>query len=146
MLSVRVLATVLLAVALAVSCGGAGEPPAGEPGGESGDAAAAATALDVTFWPRGRDGEKRTATLECEPPGGTHPAPEAACAALAANRDALEPVPRDVACTEIYGGPARAKLVGTVDGERVSAELSRHNGCEIARWDSLGPVLSLGRG
>ena len=145
MLCVRVLATVSLAVALAVSCGGAGEPPAGEPGGGPGDAAAA-TALDVTFWPRGRDGEKRTATLECEPPGGTHPAPEAACAALAANRDALAPVPRDVACTQIYGGPARAEVVGTVDGERVSAELSRHNGCEIARWDALEPVVALGRG
>ncbi len=31
----------------------------------------------------------------------------------------------------------------TVDGEPVSAVLSRHNGCEIARWDALEPVLNL---
>ena len=145
MASVRVLATVSLAVGLAVSCGGADEPPAGEPSGEPDDAPAA-TVLAVTVWPRGRDGEERTATLECDPAGGTHPTPEAACAALAANREALEPVPRDVACTQIYGGPARAEVVGTVDGERVSAELSRHNGCEIARWDALRPVVELGGG
>jgi hypothetical protein len=142
---VRVLATVAFWVALAASCGGGDDSPTGGPGGEPDDSAAA-TALDVTVWPQGRDGEERKATLECEPAGGTHPAPEAACAALAANRDALDPVPRDVACPQIYGGPARAEVIGTVDGERVTAELSRHNGCEIARWNALEPVVALRRG
>jgi Subtilisin inhibitor-like len=139
----RLLATAAVSLLLAASCGGSDEAPRGEPGDDLDDAPAA-TALEITVWPRGRDGARREATLECDPAGGTHPAREAACAALAAHRDALEPVPRDVACTQIYGGPARAELRGTVDGEPVTAKLSRHNGCEIARWDALEPVLAVG--
>ena len=139
----RLLAMAVLGLVLGASCGGGADPEAGERGREPDDGTAAATTLEVTVWPRGRDGEERRATLECDPPGGTHPAPDAACAALADHRDALEPVPRDVACIEIYGGPARAKVSGTLAGEPVSAVLSRHNGCEIARWDALEPVLAL---
>ncbi len=126
-----------LALALA-GCGGTDEPPAGEA-----DEVTAATMLDVTVWPDGPEGEERRATLTCDPPGGTHPDPERACAALAENRDALDPVPDDVACTQIYGGPQEAEIDGAVDGEPVSASLSRQNGCEIARWDALAPVLTL---
>jgi hypothetical protein len=60
------------------------------------------------------------------------------------NATALQPVRADMSCTQEYGGPERARVVGTVDGTPVSAELSRANGCEIARWESLGPLLVLG--
>lgn len=79
--------------------------------------------------------------LTCEPAGGTHPDPAAACAALAAVDDPYGPVPPDVACTEIYGGSAVATITGTADGDAVDARYTRTNGCEIARWDALGPVL-----
>jgi hypothetical protein len=46
-----------------------------------------------------------------------------------------------VACTEIYGGPDVATITGSVDGEPVDATVTRSNGCEIARWDALEPVL-----
>ncbi|HVE99548.1 MAG TPA: SSI family serine proteinase inhibitor [Mycobacteriales bacterium] len=84
---------------------------------------------------------KQSWTLTCEPAGGTHPDPPAACAALAGATDPFGPVPRDVACTEIYGGPAVATITGTADGKAVDATYSRTNGCEISRWDALGPVL-----
>lgn len=82
-------------------------------------------------------------TLTCAPAGGDHPDPAAACAALE-QPDALEafaPVPRNVACTELYGGPQVATVVGTVDGQAVRADFSRVNGCEIGRWDTLAPLL-----
>lgn len=87
-------------------------------------------------------------TLTCEPAGGTHPDPDAACLALgtAEGRAALDPVPRDVACTEIWGGPQTATITGELDGEAVDAQLSRSNGCEIARWDALVPVLGTAGG
>jgi hypothetical protein len=44
-------------------------------------------------------------------------------------------VPADVACTEIYGGPATARVRGTLQGKPVDARFSRTNGCEIARWE-----------
>ena len=44
-------------------------------------------------------------------------------------------------CTEIYGGPQTATVTGTFRGEPVSAEFSRTNGCEIARWDGHVALL-----
>jgi hypothetical protein len=86
-----------------------------------------------------------TYTLTCDPAGGDHPDPADACAALEAARAAslnpLEPVPANMACTEIYGGEQTAVIDGTLDGEPFRTELSRVNGCEIARWDALTPVV-----
>lgn len=43
----------------------------------------------------------------------------------------------DRICTEIYGGPQRATITGTIDGEPVQTEITRVNGCEIDTWDRL---------
>ena len=51
------------------------------------------------------------------------------------------PVPKNSVCTEIYGGPQRARVVGTVKGQVVRATFSRTNGCEIARWQRISPWL-----
>ena len=53
----------------------------------------------------------------------------------------LEPVPPDMACTEIYGGPDTLEVSGTLDGEEVEATFTRQNGCEIARFDPWVPIL-----
>ena len=99
--------------------------------------------LEVTVWPNGT-GDAVQAALQCDPPGGDHPRAETACAAVHTNATALQPVRADMACTQQYGGPERARVRGIVDGTDVSAELSRANGCEIARWDSLAPLLAIG--
>jgi hypothetical protein len=85
-------------------------------------------------------------TLECGPePGGDHPDPAAACAALEAvvdeGDDPFAPLPTDAVCTEIYGGSATATISGTWGGQDVDASYSRTNGCEIARWDPLMDVF-----
>jgi hypothetical protein len=95
--------------------------------------------LTISYWPVGRGGEARTATVTCDPDGGSHPDPARACDALLSHEDALEPVAKQVACTEIYGGPQ----VAVVSGGAVRAVFSRTNGCEIARWDKLAPLLEL---
>jgi hypothetical protein len=95
--------------------------------------------LTVTYWPTGRGGEARSATLTCDPDGGSHPDPVSACDALLEHEDALEPVAGDVACTQIYGGDQ----VATLSGAGVNASFSRANGCEISRWDKLAPLLDL---
>ena len=100
--------------------------------------------LQITYWPEGKDGESRTASLTCDPSGGTHADAAKACAALDAHPEALHPVPMDSACTEIYGGDQVAEVQGTgPDGAKVRAILNRSNGCEIARWDALAPVVEL---
>ena len=95
--------------------------------------------LTITYWPAGRGGESRSATLQCDPDGGSHPGAAAACDALLQHEDALQPVAGDVACSEIYGGPQLA----TISGPNVHATLSRTNGCEIARWEALAPLIEL---
>ena len=124
----------LLAAALAAGCGGSG----------GATTRAATTAVTISVWPKGQGkGPAVTAQLVCDPVSGTLPDAQAACAVLAseAGRTALAPTPPDTACTELWGGPAEARIEGTIDGESVDARLSRANGCEIARWEALTAVL-----
>jgi Subtilisin inhibitor-like len=103
----------------------------------------AATSLTITFWAEGPSASQpRRSTLRCNPSGGTHPRPAAACRRLAAGGIRLfAPVPRGAVCTEIYGGPQVARVVGTVAGRRVWARFSRTNGCHIDRWQRVSPWL-----
>lgn len=89
-------------------------------------------------------GTPRTSTLTCDPPGGDHPQPTAACAAIVAARNPFAPQPADTACTMIYGGPQTATIGGTWRGVRVQASYKRTDGCEIARWNALATVLGPG--
>ena len=58
-------------------------------------------------------------------------------------RETWRPVPGDRACIEIYGGPQTAEVTGRDRGTRVDARFSRVNGCEIARWDAVAPIIAL---
>ena len=90
-------------------------------------------------------GVKSSWTLTCDPPGGSHPNPAAACRILQAHgATALPPVRKDVACTQVYGGAQQATITGTWQGQRVRSSFSRVNGCEISRWDLLRGLLPPG--
>ncbi|MYZ38949.1 MULTISPECIES: SSI family serine proteinase inhibitor, partial [unclassified Streptomyces] len=90
-----------------------------------------------------------TFKLTCGPTGGTHPRARAACDRLAElsgeGRDPFAPVAPDAMCTMQHGGDATARITGTWHGHRVNASFSRKNGCEIARWRTLEPVLPSAR-
>ncbi|MFD0901217.1 SSI family serine proteinase inhibitor [Actinomadura sediminis] len=79
-------------------------------------------------------------TLTCDPPGGSHPEPAAACAALAEAEDPFEPVTSKI-CTKIYGGPATATVQGTWRGREIDAKFSREDGCELHRWNEVAPLF-----
>ncbi|MCC3652739.1 MULTISPECIES: SSI family serine proteinase inhibitor [Streptomyces] len=84
-------------------------------------------------------------SLDCHPPGGTHPRARAACKRLDEltryGRNPFAPVPPRSDCTMIYGGRATARITGSWAGRPVNARYNRVNGCEIARWNRLRPVL-----
>jgi hypothetical protein len=84
------------------------------------------------------DGERlvRTTELACG-------ADDVVCAEVVALLPRLQPDPDEV-CTMIYGGPERIVVEGTVDGHPVRREVSRVNGCEIARYDQLEKALAAG--
>ena len=106
-------------------------------------ATSSGTALRVTYWPDSANrGETVTWTVRCDPAGGTLQRPARACRKLAVGGVRLfAPTPKNTACTELYGGPQRARVVGTVTGKRVWATFTRVNGCEIARWQRISPWL-----
>jgi hypothetical protein len=98
--------------------------------------ASPATDLRIAVWPEGRDGgDAAVWRLRCSPPGGTLPEAGTACRRLFAMRDAFAPVPKDAVCTQIYGGPQQARVVGTFRGRRIWAGFRRNDGCQIARWN-----------
>src|SRR5687768_9331913 len=81
----------------------------------------------------------RTASLTCP---GVKAKDRDICAALdVVAPKVFEPVPVDEACTAIYGGPRKATITGTFQDEPVSAVFTQENGCEIARWNQIRPVL-----
>ncbi|ARF73907.1 hypothetical protein B7C62_17785 [Kitasatospora albolonga] len=118
-------------------------------GGGSGgsEKPAARTRLTVTVERSGVAGADGTFELTCGPTGGTHPERQAACDRLAevgatrAGRDLFRAAPEGTMCTMIYGGDAYARIVGTWEGRSVDTTVTRGDGCEIARWNNLVPVL-----
>ena len=106
-------------------------------------AASAPTELRIAVWPKGSTAaEVHRYTLACAPARGTVPRPARACTVLSrVGRAAFAPVPKMTACTEIYGGPAEARVRGLVAGRRVGARLRLTNGCEFARWNRVRAVV-----
>jgi hypothetical protein len=85
--------------------------------------------------------ETRTTTLRCPSERRA-----ATCRRLRAlPRSAFAPTPPGTACTELYGGPQTGRIRGTVAGRRVDARYTRVDGCEIARYERVAPVLRLAR-
>ena len=107
-------------------------------GGTSAD-----TSLRITYWEDSANASSSvTWTLRCDPARGTFSRPARACARLAAvGMKPFAPLPKNVVCTEIYGGPQRARIVGVVGGKHVWSTFTRADGCQIDRWQRISPWL-----
>ncbi len=126
----RFLPLALICAAL-VACGS-------EEAGSGGDVAQLSVRVDDDG--SGPD-KQRAIELDCASAGQS-----AACAAAAKLKSsALAPTPSDTACTQIYGGPETASIRGTLNGEKVDATFTRTDGCEIARWKAVTPLLDEAR-
>jgi Subtilisin inhibitor-like len=108
----------------------------------AGAAASGTTSLRIRIWPDGPGGRSSMFTLRCDPIGGTHPRRVEACRVLASLKDPFAPVPANMGCTQIYGGPQVAIVTGTFRGRRVWARFKRNDGCQIARWVRVGVLLT----
>jgi hypothetical protein len=120
----RCLALPLLAAALLAACG-EDEPTAAAP----------KTDLVVRVDADGTRGPKPAETTRVQCPGD-------GCGAVKGLTSAdFAPTPANQACTQIYGGPETARVKGTLNGEPVDASFNRTDGCQIARWDKVQPLL-----
>ena len=75
--------------------------------------------------------------------GCTLPDPAAALAAVERfGEDTFFPKPGPPKlCTQQYGGPQVAVVTGSVNGRPVNVTFRRTDGCEIARWRAMAPLL-----
>ncbi|MCX5558925.1 SSI family serine proteinase inhibitor [Streptomyces sp. NBC_00038] len=100
--------------------------------------------LTVTVHDSG-SGADGTYELRCHPGGGSHPDVSGACGALDRGtrwgKDPFAPVSPGTMCTMQYGGPATAHVTGTWAGRPVDTRFDRVDGCQIARWNALAPLL-----
>lgn len=76
-------------------------------------------------------------------PDSTVPDPDAALAAVEKyGEDIFFPKPGPPRlCTQQYGGPQVAVVTGTFHGRSVDSVFTRTDGCEIARWKTMAPLL-----
>lgn len=44
-------------------------------------------------------------------------------------------------CTQIYGGPQRARITGTIGARRIDRRFKRTDGCAIGDWQHAVPLL-----
>ena len=99
--------------------------------------------LTITYWAD----EQAPATFErwtlrCNPLGGTLPNRRRACTRLLRlTVGSFAQVPSDAICTQVYGGPQKAVVKGTIGSHRTWASFRRRNGCEIDRWARFSPWL-----
>jgi len=68
-----------------------------------------------------------------------------ACDLLRSSEEArtrlIEGPAKDQVCDEIYGGSEVADITGSINGTAVSTTVDRANGCGIADWNLLRPIL-----
>jgi hypothetical protein len=137
-----VLGTVAALLATSACGASTAASPAAGPTARESSSSPSVTAEELVIVVQDDAGETQTWRLTCDPPGGTHPDPTAACQALAKNgATALAPVPKGTMCSQVYGGPQTAVITGTWHGEPVRSRLSLVNGCETKRWQALTGLL-----
>ena len=108
--------------AAAVLLGGAG-PAAG----------AVRPRTDLTLVYMAEAGYATAVTLRCNPPGGAHPKPAAACRTLRAVGGRPERIKlAHTMCTMIYA-PITAQITGRWRGKRISWTTTYGNTCEMTR-------------
>jgi hypothetical protein len=54
--------------------------------------------------------------------------------------------PSDRACTQIFGGPQRARVTGRIGARRVDRRLARRDGCEVSDYNRVVPLVPRARG
>ncbi|SRR5216683_4195179 len=130
--------SILIAAACAAVLSGCGSTHA------TGGTAAAARPAKVSLVIRvaARPGAKMQHwTLRCDPAGGTHPDPQAACRVLLHAKSPFAPLPRNEMCPMIVAGTKTATIQGTWFGKHVSSSFNQR-GCGNMRWAKIGQIFN----
>ena len=130
----RLAPALLAAAALFLAACGSDDPTTPATGGSSDQLADLVVTVDAD----GGEGQPaKELQVSCKEPTDS----DACGAAAGISKADLAPTADDVACTQQFGGPETATIKGTIRGEAIDASFSRTDGCEIARWDKVKPLL-----
>jgi hypothetical protein len=80
-------------------------------------------------------------TLRCDPAGGTHPNPAAACRALTALKDPFAPPKAGQSCPNVMANGKAIVFKGVWHGQKVSRTIA-DGGCTITVWHRLNQALN----
>jgi hypothetical protein len=123
---------------IAAVCAAAATACGSTPAPASSPTASAKVSLDIRV--TGGSGGAANWTLRCDPAGGSHPSPAAACKVLLRAKDPFAPVPRGIMCPMILAGTREAKVTGTYFGQHINTTFSQ-GGCQEARWTKIGQIF-----
>jgi hypothetical protein len=135
----RYLLIALIAGGCAIAATACGTTPAPS-GASSAPAPPPKVSLDITV-SSAPGAQPKHWTLRCDPAGGTHPNPAAACATLLKTSDPFASVPKNIMCPMIRVGTKTAKVEGTYFGKRVDKTFTP-GGCTAAEWAKLGQIFN----
>jgi hypothetical protein len=142
-LRMRTGARCLLAPLIAAACASAvtacGSTPAASPAAAAGGAAAKVS-LDITVTTTPGAPAKHW-TLRCDPAGGSHPDPAAACAVLLKAKAPFASPAKGIMCPMIRVGTKTAVVKGTYFGRHVDTTFMP-GGCGLAEWQQIGTIFN----
>jgi Subtilisin inhibitor-like len=138
----RYLLIPLIAVACAAAVTACGSTPApsgaAAPGGTTPTVPKVSLDITVSTTP---GAPSKHWTLRCDPAGGTHPDPAAACAVLLKAKAPFAPLPKGIMCPMIRVGTKTAIVKGTYFGRHVDTRFMP-GGCGLAQWEQIGPIFN----
>jgi Subtilisin inhibitor-like len=123
--------------AVATACG---STPAPSGAGTSAPAPAPKVSLEITVSTKPGAPAKHW-TLRCDPAGGTHPDPTAACGVLLKAKNPFAPLPKGIMCPMIRVGAKSARITGIYFGKHVDTTLTE-GGCQLAQWEQIGQIFN----
>ncbi|HTW05245.1 MAG TPA: SSI family serine proteinase inhibitor [Streptosporangiaceae bacterium] len=120
--------------AAATACGSAAAPIPSP--------SSAAPKVSLSIKVTGKPGAPATHwTLRCDPAGGTHPDPAAACATLLKAKNPFGPAQKGVDCPMIMVGSKAAIVKGTYFGKHVDRTFV-DGGCDLPSWAKIGQIFN----
>ena len=138
----RYLLIAAMCAVTATACGSVAAGSGSAAGSASGTATASAPKVSLDITVTSKPGAKpKHLTLRCDPAGGTHPDPAAACRVLLAAKSPFAPVGKHIMCPMILVGTKTATVKGTWFGTKVNSVLV-DGGCTLARWTKIGQVFN----
>jgi hypothetical protein len=135
--------TAAIGALIVAGCGSTAAPSANAGGHHNKATETSAAKVDLHFTiTNGTTGPVKHWTLRCNPPGGTHPDPAAACQTLLSVKNPFaDQSSVKMMCPMVLASSRRAIITGTYYGHKVDEQLV-DGGCDMIHWGKLKKLFN----